>query len=283
MKSHRNNPDAQVSRTEVHHYNHWSRPKSLAVLSALTLSVVLGQHIFKKGGNIVPDASDTIAPAEVFKITPIDLDCRAIVKSRIAVDAVIEKGPSWASSKFRGPSGKGGGQVNTLVCVEASNVEVDIEKRGKKNIQNISIPTSSVRYFSAVDENKSTVIREDGKLYNVGELLFDLAGSETASVGHGALDSYARAAAVNEALTNCGPSAWETTHKAITEAYLKIGAAQYREARARGEDISREYEPKDISVNFTGPDPEFNTEYEIPEGVDIHNSKLDCTVIKDAF
>jgi len=276
--------------------------KSLGLLGLIGAGALILSQC--NGNFIEPKNSISIQKAEVFKVVPEEINCRALEKAKIrvavsktfktpldhvpvigAIIGAVERS-SRATSVFTGSDGEGEGVVDTLVCFNSASVKVDSEHNGRENI---IIPSSSVVTFSAINEARSSVIREDGNLSNLGQFEWDLIGGSaerTVATGRAALDSLARAVAIDEATTTCTKAAWSDVGKAAQDAYRIIARQEYDQAKDNGAKLTK-FNANNIFVTIKGQDPNIQPPYNIPNGVTItgngNNSPAICTVAHNAF
>ncbi|GAC1483802.1 MAG: hypothetical protein NVS1B7_8530 [Candidatus Saccharimonadales bacterium] len=258
---------------------------------------------------VKPKRQVTEQQAEVFKIVPQEIDCRARVSSLIMADASLSlkiKGDGLPvvgtilrsvertnrnTAEFRGINGTAGGQVDTLTCIKAAGVESTIDQNGK---QTITIPTSDVVLESRIVENQSAVVHNDGSMASVGQAAWQISGgmtgsiSEKIAVSRANLDQVARENAVNIAQSACGKAAWQQTQQAIEQAYRSIGQQQYDHQKAISNSRKLRFNPLDVSVTFVGEEPNFAGPYDLPHGYTLTNKMTGtntptCIVRSDAY
>ncbi|GAC1390956.1 MAG: hypothetical protein NVSMB46_01870 [Candidatus Saccharimonadales bacterium] len=256
-----------------------------------------------------PKKQTTEQEAEVVKIVPEEIECRARVSALItaaASQSLKIKGDGLPvvgtmlrgiertnrnTAEFRGINGNGGGQIDTLTCIKTAGVENIV---GPNGTQTIMIPTSDVVFESRIVENESAVVHNDGSMASVGQTAWQLSGgvtgsvSEKIAVSRADLDQVARENAVNIAQTACGKAAWLQTEQAITDAYRSIGQHQFEHAKSMGNNKRLTFNPMDVTVIFVGDEPQFTGPYELPHGYTFHNTMTGnntptCTVRSDAY
>jgi hypothetical protein len=252
-------------------------------------------------------ASSRIVDADVFRVMPKDIDCRAVIGSVVAADAktIVEIGGRevplisatlGTTSKFRNLTDPTrGGVVDTLVCAKAAGTrdEHRVDPETKRVTHVIHVPVSSIVFDSKVVENESTVIRDDGLVRSLGSdipKLIPLLGDPIADkieTGRARLDVAVRAFAINVAQENCAVEAWNSqlVERAITDAYRQIAGAE-----------QENFDPASLTVVFDpAPDgsttPDFTGPYDLSTILgDVTFSTLEtgpavpaCTVRGDAY
>jgi hypothetical protein len=268
-----------------------------SILSVLAWNWLKGERV----------ASSKMVDANVFEITPKDIDCRAVVGSTVTADASTivklagKEVPFISSmlgttSKFRNLTDSArGGVVDTLVCAKAAGThdERQVDPQSNRVTHIIHIPVSNIVFDSKVVENESTVIRDDGVLNTFGSDFWKLIPffgdpiADKIQTGRSRLDAAVRAFAINVGQENCAQEAWSSklVEQAITEAYRNIAAAE-----------QKNFDTKSLTVVFdSAPDgattPDFSGPYDLSKiAGDIKLSNLDtdptkkvCTVRDDAY
>jgi hypothetical protein len=252
-------------------------------------------------------ASSKVVTADVLRVEPKDIDCRAVIGSEITADAKtsVEIGgrklPLISStlgttSKFRNLTDPSkGGVVDTLVCVDAAGTrdERRVDPTTDQVTHVIHVPVANVVFDSKVVENQSTVIRDDGVVNSLGSDILKLIPffgdpiADRIQTGRARLDVAVRAFAINVAQENCAVEAWNSqlVERAVTDAYRAIASAQ-----------QPNFDPASLTVVFDpAPDgavtPDFTGPYDlsqIPGEVEFSSLQADpattaCTVRDDAY
>jgi hypothetical protein len=254
----------------------------------------------------------TVHKAEVFKISPQTIDCRARVSAIVADTASYSEQPknklishipglsqlqdeaakTFAfSSSFRGTNG-GGGQIDTLSCIQAAGVE-DVHTPGS-SAHIIRIPANEIGFLSYVVENQSRVVRDGGNLAMTGAAVWNQIGGplkHDIQSRQSELDTVAREEAVNVAQQTCGQAAWDQTRVAVEAAYRLIGQQEHDAAvrKSKQQHTTVEaYNPQDVSVIIEGT-PTFPPAYSLPQGYPVKydngagGHELSCQVRGNAY
>ncbi len=252
-------------------------------------------------------ASSKVVDADVLRVEPKDIDCRAVIGSEITADAktIVEiggrklpfiSGTLGTTSKFRNLTDPTkGGTVDTLVCVEAAGTrdERRIDPTTDQVTHIIHIPVSNVVFDSKVVENESAVIRDDGVVNSLGSDILKLIPffgdpiSDRIQTGRARLDVAVRAFAINVAQENCAVEAWNSqlVERAITDAYREIASAQQQNFDPASLTVVFDPAPDgSVTPNFTGP----YDLTQIPGEVEFSALQADpatttCTVRDDAY
>jgi len=255
------------------------------------------------GGQV--DRQATIEKAAIFSIQPETINCRARTSAAIESDASVMVRPKLPvvghvdrlpvvggifragertfrfEADFRGSDGQGGGQVDTISCAQAADMEVVDGPNGK---QTITIPAKDVEFISLVVENQSTVVDSNGDAANVGTTEWDLTPfgeKRTIAVNVASLGSIAREAAVNASEQKCGDAAWAQTQQAFQTGERLVALDQYKEEVKTNPKLT--FNPNNITVNIVG-EPSFAPPYAIPEGFTVSdNVKGGCIVDSGAY
>lgn len=212
----------------------------------------------------------------VTKIEPIALDCRARTTAEFKNQAKLNLkvfGLDVASDYKANTSGV----VETLTCLKASGTNV--QGPDEEGNQFITIPVSSVRLFSRINEEKTRPDMDFDATADVGRgALSMLDKFGLASVNKelrkkdGDLQQAGRIHAVIEVEEKCSTAAWDITKEVIKEGY-KLAA------------FEQGINPNTIHVSFDseGVTPDFQSEYELPEEYTYSTNSIDtCKVAENA-
>ena len=250
--------------------------------------------------------SSKIVDAEVFQVTPKDIDCRAVVGSTVMADASTSvkfggkeipliSGSLGTTSKFRHLADPAkGGVVDTLVCVKAAGTrdERRVDPTTKRVTHVIHIPVSSIVFDSKVVEDESTVIRDDGALNSIGSNFWKLIPflgdpvADRIQTGRARLDVAVRAFAINVGQENCAAEAWTSglVEHAVTEAYRNIAAAEQQNFDATSLTVVFDAADGSTIPNFAGPYDLGTIGGEIEfSDLETDPTKKACTARSDAY
>ena len=240
-----------------------------SVLSLLAWNWLRGERV----------ASAKLVDADVVRVEPKDIDCRAVIGAAITADAKtivklggkrvpLISGMLGTTSKFRNLADPTkGGVVDTLVCAKAAGTrdERHVDPKTNHVTHVIHMPVSNIVFDSKVVENESTVIRDDGVLNALGSDFWKLVPflgdpiADRIQTGRARLDVAVRAFAINVAQQRCAEAAWSShvVTRAITDAYRHIASAQ-----------QQDFDPASLTVVFDpAPDgsttPDFTAPYDL--------------------
>lgn len=267
-----------------------------SVLSLLAWNWLRGERV----------ASSKIVDANVVRVEPKDIDCRAVIGSEVTADAKtivkfggkqlpLISGMLGTTSKFRNLADPTkGGVVDTLVCAKAAGTrdERHVDPKTNRVTHVIHMPVSNIVFDSKVVENESTVIRDDGVVNALGSDFWKLVPffgdpiADRIQTGRARLDVAVRAFAINVAQKTCAVAAWnsDVVERAITDAYRQIASAE-----------QKDFDPASLTVVFDpasdgSTTPDFTAPYDlstIPGDITFSDLRTDpttaCTVRGDAY
>lgn len=252
----------------------------------------------------------TVEYADVFRVSPIGIDCRVLEQSHIEVAAsqtfrtpvdhfqvtnpftligpltrFVER-TVQTKSTFTGSNGQGSGEIDNEICFRAKDVSVKVYPRG---LEVISIPASSVVQQTGINETQSEVIRDDGDVATMLQAGAHIFGGikildflKNIEAHRARLDTEAREAAVNIGAGACSLAAWHDAKEAATQSYRSIARAQFNAAKNNGSD---KIAPSSVSVDITGK-LQLIPPYVLPNSVHLTNETggpVKCQVAHGAY
>ena len=230
----------------------------VAVIAAGLSAKLEGKQIVKPGESKVE--------AEVVKLEPMALDCRARMETKVGVtvrtkyDAALvgELPGSGFVAHQRDSSGDKGTKAtyDTLTCLDGKTTTIDVDMKTKK--QTVNIDMAGMQLFSRRDAEKSRTVIESPLLSIQGEVLsklgnivtfgtFDASESAIAQM-KGDTGSLSEQVAENTVEANCANAILPLTKKVVEISY-------------RNQAVEKGISPTDVTINWLGEDPVFEGPY----------------------
>lgn len=194
------------------------------------------------------------------KIEAVTLDCRVRASGSGVSRAKLSPTLAGKSVGIH-TTAKTIGRVNTLTCVDATDVRDEIDDNG---VHTIRIPASSIRLFNEIDESATRTVPEDNApakfLKGAVKTVEGVTGSDFGKgidAVYADLVAISRANLVNHVQGACGSAAWDITKEVASTAYKDIGESK---------GIPRDKVNVIVEPNPSRPDgkPDFSGPYVIP-------------------